>query len=69
MAALVGVWGYRRSNRLTVYHVPLYPSNRNFLNADSVLLRQYWLPIFDEYARLPSASVFHVVLVASSYRR
>jgi len=28
----------------------MYPSNRPYVNVDSALLRQYWLPVFDQYA-------------------
>ncbi len=32
-----------------VYHVPLYPSYRDFDRPESALVRQHWLPIFDKY--------------------
>ncbi len=31
-----------------VYHVPLYPSHRDFMGKYSDLGRQYWAPVFDE---------------------
>lgn len=35
--------------RYTVYHVPLYPSHRDFEGGYSVLGRTHWAPIFDQY--------------------
>lgn len=32
-----------------VYHVPLYPSYRDFDRPESKLGRQHWLPLFDQY--------------------
>ncbi len=35
--------------RMAAYHVPMYPSHRSFLDADSAELRENWLPLFDEW--------------------
>jgi hypothetical protein len=35
--------------RFAVYHVPLYPSHREFEGERSQLGRTHWLPLFDEY--------------------
>ncbi|MBX7254928.1 MAG: fibronectin type III domain-containing protein [Candidatus Hydrogenedentes bacterium] len=35
--------------RFAVYHVPLYPSHRDFEGKGSVLGRTHWLPLFDQY--------------------
>lgn len=32
-----------------VYHVPLYPSYRDFDRKESAAVREHWLPIFDQY--------------------
>lgn len=36
-------------NKAAVYHVPLYPSFRSFSNSESVMAREKWIPIFDQY--------------------
>ncbi|MGJ8671992.1 fibronectin type III domain-containing protein [Rubritalea sp.] len=33
---------------VAVYHVPLYPSHRGFMEEHSALGRKYWAPVFDE---------------------
>lgn len=35
--------------RVAAYHVPLYPSHREFDGGPSVAGRTYWLPLFDKY--------------------
>ena len=35
--------------KIAMYHVPLYPAHRDFDNSDSVVARQLWLPLFDQY--------------------
>lgn len=37
------------TNRYTVYHVPLYPSHRDYEGGLSVAGRTHWLPLFDEF--------------------
>lgn len=41
----------------------MYPSNRPYVNVDSALLRQYWLPVFDQYALVACT----VVLILRRY--
>jgi hypothetical protein len=36
--------------RYTIYHVPLYPSHRDFEGDYSARGREHWAPVFDEYA-------------------
>ena len=36
-------------NIFAVYHVPMYPSHRDFDSSRSVPLREHWLPLFDEH--------------------
>jgi len=36
-------------NRFAVYHVPLYPSHRDYEGGGSVAGREAWLPLFDEF--------------------
>lgn len=33
--------------RMAAYHVPMYPSHRGYDSADSAILREVWLPLFD----------------------
>ena len=35
--------------RVAVYHVPLYPSHRDYEGSASAAGRTHWLPLFDEY--------------------
>lgn len=35
--------------RIAAYHVPMYPSHRSFASSDSAILREEWLPLFDEW--------------------
>ena len=35
--------------RVAVYHVPLYPSHRDYEGGGSVAGREHWLPLFDAY--------------------
>lgn len=35
--------------KAAVYHVPLYPSHRDYMGRYSDLGRQHWLPVFDEF--------------------
>lgn len=35
--------------KMAVYHVPLYPSHRSYLDARSAQGRQFWLPLFDAH--------------------
>ena len=35
-------------HRFAIYHVPAYPSIRNFNNPQSVAIRKYWVPIFEQ---------------------
>jgi hypothetical protein len=37
------------ANRITVYHVPMYPSKRAYTYYRTQKLRETWAPIFDEY--------------------
>lgn len=34
---------------MAVYHVPLYPTHRDFLGSGSVAGREHWGPVFDEF--------------------
>ncbi len=36
-------------HRAAIYHVPLYPSYRDFMGHHSELGRKYWAPLFDEF--------------------
>ena len=36
-------------HKLAVYHVPAYPSIRNFHNTRSSAVRRFWVPLFEKY--------------------
>ncbi len=36
-------------HRAAIYHVPLYPSHRDFMGQHSDLGRHFWAPLFDEF--------------------
>lgn len=36
-------------HRFAVYHVPAYPSVRGFQNKQSVLIRRFWVPLFEKW--------------------
>jgi acid phosphatase type 7 len=38
-----------KRSKITLYHVPLYPSVRDFNFKESALGRKYWLPLFDKH--------------------
>lgn len=38
-----------RTNKLAMYHAPLYPSHRSFDGEWSKAGREHWLPLFDKY--------------------
>lgn len=38
-----------RPFKIATYHVPLYPSHRDYEGSDSKNGRKYWLPLFDEF--------------------
>jgi acid phosphatase type 7 len=35
-------------HKLAIYHVPAYPAVRNFRNKQSLAIRRFWLPLFEE---------------------
>ncbi len=37
------------ANKVALYHVPMYPSSREYDAHNSALLRTHWLPLFDWY--------------------
>lgn len=45
-------------HKFAVYHVPLYPSHRDFDGGNSAAGREHWLPLFDQY-RLEAAFENH----------
>ena len=38
-----------RDHLLTIYHVPAYPSHRDFDGQHSAQAREHWVPLFDKY--------------------
>lgn len=36
------------SHKIAIYHVPAYPSVRDFHNDDSAAIRKYWVPLFEK---------------------
>ena len=45
-------------HRLAAYHVPAYPSARSFQNKHSLLVRTYWVPLFEKW-KLQTAFEHH----------
>jgi hypothetical protein len=40
---------FNRPHKFAIYHVPAYPSVRPFNQAQSVILRKNWVPLFEKY--------------------
>ncbi len=36
-------------HKLAIYHVPAYPSVRNFRNSTSLAIRSHWVPLFEQW--------------------